>query len=90
MKSDSQLLVDAIRLLKPNSEFVIRDNDYSTIEWHILEGEAPSQAEIDEAIEQVKADDAQVELDKAAKKAAAEAKLVALGLDLDDLRALGL
>ena len=90
MKSDSQLLVDTIRLLKPNSEFVIRDNDYSTIEWHILEGEAPSQAEIDEAIEQVKADDAQVELDKAAKKAAAEAKLVALGLDLDDLRALGL
>jgi hypothetical protein len=90
MKSDSQLLVDAIRLLKPNSEFVIRDNDYSTIEWHILEGEAPSQAEIDEAIEQVKEDDAQVELDKAAKKAAAEAKLVALGLDLDDLRALGL
>ena len=90
MKTDSQLLVEAIRLLKPDSEFVIRDNDYSTIEWHILEGEAPSQAEIDEAIEQVKADDAQVELDKAAKKAAAEAKLVALGLDLDDLRALGL
>jgi hypothetical protein len=90
MKTDSQLLVAAIRLLKPNSEFVIRDNDYSTIEWHILEGEAPSQAEIDEAIEQVKADDAQAELDKAVKKATAEAKLAALGLDADDLKALGL
>lgn len=90
MKTDSQLLVAAIRLIKPDSEFVIRDNDYSTIEWHILEGEAPTQAEIDEAIEQVKADDAKAELDKAAKKAAAEAKLAALGLTPDDLAALGL
>lgn len=90
MKTKIQLLVDAIRLLKPNSEFVIRDNDYSTIEWHILEGEAPTQVEIDAAIKQVKADDAKAELDKAAKKAAAEAKLAALGLDTDDLKALGL
>ena len=90
MKTDSQLLVDAVRLLKPNSEFVIRDNDYSSIEWHILEGEAPTQVEIDEAIEQVKADDAKAELDRATKKAAAQAKLAALGLSLDDLAALGL
>lgn len=90
MKTDSQLLVAAIRLLKPDSEFVIRDNDYLTIEWHILEGEAPTQAEIYAGIEQVKADDAQVELDNAAKKATAEAKLAALGLDSDDLKALGL
>ena len=32
----------------------------------------------------------QAELDKAAKKAAAESKLAALGLEPDDLRALGL
>ena len=32
----------------------------------------------------------QLEADEAVKKAAAEAKLVALGLELDDLRALGL
>lgn len=32
----------------------------------------------------------QLAADKAAAKAAAEAKLVALGLELDDLRALGL
>ncbi len=44
----------------------------------------------DAAIEQVKADEAQAEIDKAAKKAAAEAKLAALGLDADDLKALGL
>ena len=80
----------AIQKLKPDSEYKFHEQDYSSIEWFKLEGEAPTQAEIDAAIEQVKADEAQAEIDKAAKKATAEAKLVALGLDLDDLRALGL
>ena len=80
----------AIQKLKPDSEYKFNEQDYSSIEWFKLEGEAPTQAEIDAAIEQVKADEAQAEIDKAAKKATAEAKLVALGLDLDDLRALGL
>jgi len=80
----------AIKNLKPNSEFTYQEQDYSTIKWDVLEGEAPTQAEIDAAIEQVKADEAQAELDRAVKKSVAEAKLVALGLDLDDLKALGL
>lgn len=83
-------LSEAIRKLRPNAEFSFTEDDYSTVKWNILVGDAPTQAEIDAAIEQVKADEAQAELDKAAKKASAEAKLVALGLDLDDLRALGL
>ena len=83
-------LTKAIKKLKPTAEFSFTDNDYSTIKWNVLEGDAPTQAEIDAAIEQVKEDDAQVELDKAAKKAAAEAKLAALGLTADDLKALGL
>lgn len=78
-------LTKAIRKLKPESEFVYFDDDYSTIKWHILEGEAPKQAEIDAAIEQVKADEAQAEATNAADKAAlldrlgiteAEAKLL--------------
>lgn len=48
-------LTEAIRLLKPNAEFAFSDNDYSTIEWHVLDGEAPTKAEIDAAIEQIKA-----------------------------------
>lgn len=48
-------LTKAIRLLKPNAEFAFSDNDYSTIEWHVLDGKAPSKAEIDAAIEQIKA-----------------------------------
>jgi hypothetical protein len=83
-------IAKAIKKLKPTAEFSFTDNDYSTIKWDVLDGDAPTQAEIDAAIEQVKADEAQAELDKAAKKAAAEAKLAALGLTTDDLKALGI
>ena len=83
-------LNQAIRKLKPTAEFSFSNNDYSTIKWDILEGEAPTQFEISAAIEQIKADEAQAEAEAAAKKAAAEAKLAALGLTAEDLQALGL
>ena len=83
-------LTKAIFLLKPNAQFSFTDNDYSTINWIVLEGEAPTQAEIDDAIEQVKADEAQAIIDQANAKAAAQAKLAALGLTVEDLTALGL
>jgi len=83
-------LAKAISKLKPTAEFSFTNDDYSTIKWDVLEGEAPTKAEIDAAIEQVKADETQAELDKVAKKAAAEAKLKALGLTAHDLAALGL
>jgi len=63
-------LAKAIRKLKPNSEFSFTDNDYSTIKWDVLEGTAPTQAEINTAIEQVKAEEAQAETTKATAKAA--------------------
>lgn len=75
----------AIRKLKPTAEFSFMNNDYSSIKWDVLEGEAPTQAEIDAAIEQVKADEIQAEATKATEKAAlldrlgiteAEAKLL--------------
>jgi len=83
-------LMKAIRKLKPNSEFSYTDDDYSTIKWDVLDGKAPTQKEIDAAIEEVKADEAQAEATKATAKAAAQGKLAALGLTTDDLRALGL
>ena len=83
-------LVLAIRKLRPNSEFSFTNNDYSTIKWDVLDGDAPTQKEIDAAIKEVKADEAQAEATKATAKATAEGKLAALGLTTDDLRALGL
>lgn len=86
----SNYINDAIRKLKPNAEFTFSNNDYSTIEWIALEGEAPTQAQIDEAIKQIKADETQVVIDQANAKASAQAKLAALGLTVADLEALGL
>ena len=80
----------AILTLKPNSEFTIKNRDYSTIEWIVIDGQPPTQSEVDAAIEQVKADEIAQDQAKAQAKAAAEGKLAALGLTTDDLRALGL
>ena len=83
-------LSKAILRLKPNAEFSHTENDYATIKWDVLDGDAPTQAEINSAIELVKADESKAQADKEAAKAAAEAKLAALGLTGDDLKALGL
>ena len=83
-------LVKAIRKLKPNAEFTFNESDYSSIKWDVLDGDAPTQAEIDAAIEQVKADELAEAEARAQAKASAEAKLEALGLTADDLKALGL
>jgi hypothetical protein len=80
----------AIRKLRPSAEFAFSNRDYSTVEWFVLEGDAPTQAEIDSAIEQVKTNEAAEAEAKAQAKASAEAKLEALGLTADDLKALGL
>jgi hypothetical protein len=71
----SDYLFKAIRKLKPNSEFSFTNNDYSTIKWDVLEGDAPTQAEIDVAIEQVKADELAEAEAKAAKREALLSKL---------------
>lgn len=87
MQNDN--LVDAIKKLRPNAEFKFENSDYSTIEWFNLEGDAPTQDEIDIAIEEIKAVK-QAKIEAAAQaKIAAEAKLVALGLTAEDLKALG-
>lgn len=83
-------LVQAIKKLKPNSEFSYSGNDYSTINWVVLEGTAPTQSEIDATIEQLKIEEINAEAIKAEAKAVAQAKLAALGLTADDLKALGL
>jgi len=80
----------AISKLCPTAEFSFSDEDYSTIVWNKIDGKVPTQAEIDAAIEAVKAEEAAAESKAAADKATAQAKLAALGLTADDLKALGL
>ena len=83
-------LARAILKLKPGSQFRLENNDYSTIEWFEIDGNAPTQTAIDETIEQIKLEDITQSEAKAQAKAQAEAKLSTLGLTTDDLRALGL
>lgn len=83
-------LTKAILLLKPNAEFSYIDDDYTTIKWDVLTGNAPTKSQIDAAVEQVKANEAQAVIDKATAKASAQSKLAALGLTVEDLQALGL
>jgi hypothetical protein len=75
----------AIKLLRPTAQFSFTDNDYTTIKWDVLEGDAPTQAEIDAAIEQVKADEVAQAETKAAQKAAL---LDRLGINEDEAKLL--
>ena len=63
-------LAKGIKKLKPTAQFSFTEDDYSTIKWDVLEGIAPTQAQIDAAIEQVKADEITEAATKAAQKAA--------------------
>lgn len=78
-------LVKAIQYLKPNAEFSLDDNDYLTIQWHLLEGDAPTQADIDASIKAIKAEEKANEAKSATDKAALLAKL---GITADEAKLL--
>jgi hypothetical protein len=63
-------LTKAIKRLNPTAEFSFTDDDYSTINWDVLEGNAPTKKQIDDAIKAIKADEAnQIEANATAKAA---------------------
>lgn len=65
----------AIQRLRPTAEFSYSDNDYSTIQWDVLEGEAPTQSEIDAAIEEIKAEELATKAKAATDRTALLARL---------------
>lgn len=75
-------LAKAIKNLKPNSEFVFRDEDYSSIEWIILDGDAPTKKEIDDEIKKIKTTEI---TNQKTKEAARQAIADRLGLTADEL-----
>ena len=78
-------LVKAIKKLKPTAEFSFTDEDYSTVQWDVLEGKAPTQKQIDDAIKQVKAEEiAEAEANAAQRQAI----LDKLGLTADEAQLL--
>ena len=74
-------LISAIHKLKPNAEFSFQNDDYSTIKWDILEGKAPTQAEINKAITEIKANELTEAKNKAVQR---QAILDRLGLTSEE------
>ena len=74
-------LTKAIQNLRPNSEFSYTEDDYSTIKFDVLEGEAPTQKQIDDEIIRIKDTEKTAEAEKATAKAAL---LKRLGITADE------
>lgn len=75
----------AIKKLKPTAEFSFQNDDYSTIKWIVLEGDAPTKKQIDDAVKEIKAD----EIAEAEAKATAKAALLdRLGITADEAKLL--
>jgi hypothetical protein len=80
---------DVLRFLRPNGGWVIIGDDFETV--RLDEGVEPiTKAQFEAGFSQYDAWKLEQEAQTAAKKAVAEAKLAALGLNADDLKALGL
>lgn len=76
-------LVKAIKKLKPTAEFSLSNNDYSTIKWDVLDGDAPTQKDIDAALKQVKAEE---KIEAETKAAQRQAILDRIGLTAEELQ----
>ena len=75
----------AIFSLRPNSEFTLKNHDYSTIEWIVLEGEAPTAAEVQAEVHKIEAQDAAREAQDAETK---NALLERLGITAEEAKLL--
>ena len=81
-------ITKAIQSLCPDAEFVISADNYSTIVWHKLEGDAPTLAQIKAEMKRLTDLESSAEAAKVAAKESAIAKLAALGLTEDEAKAI--
>lgn len=81
-------IVAALNNLVPDAKWQLTGDDYGQINW--IEGDKPTLKEIQDEINNIPLREAEKKAEKEIKKNAAEAKLIALGLTIDDIKALGL
>jgi hypothetical protein len=79
---------EVLHMLIPSGGWAITGDDYEGIKF--LEAEPITKAQFEAGFAQYDAWKAEQQAEQAAAKASAEAKLAALGLTADDLKALGL
>ncbi len=82
---EAKYIIKAIHKLKPNAEFSFIEDDYSTIKWDVLDGDAPSILDIEETINKIK-DEEMLAQNKAA--IAKAALLEKLGITEDEAKLL--
>jgi hypothetical protein len=80
--------VEVLQMLIPTGGWVLRGDDYEGIEF--IEATPITKAQFTAGFAQYDSWKAEQDAKAAADKAAAQAKLAALGLTTDDLKALGL
>jgi hypothetical protein len=78
---------DVLTLLRPEGGWIIYGDDFDSIQWII--GEPITKAQFEAGFAQYDAWKAEQDAIATAAKDSAFAKLAALGLDVDDLKALG-
>ena len=79
---------EVLSMLCPNTEWVIYGDDFDSIQW--IKGDKITKAQFEAGFAQYDAWKAKQDAQIAADKTSAIAKLEALGLTADDLKALGL
>ena len=81
------MIIEAIKKINPNAEASVNAEDINQITWH--NGTPPiSKADIEAMIPIVEQELKDAEANKLAKKESAKAKLAALGLDEEEIKAL--
>lgn len=79
---------EVLSMLCPDSEWVIYGDDFNSIQW--IKGPQITKAQFEAGFDKVEAWKAQQQAAIVSSKETAQAKLTALGLTAEDLRALGL
>ena len=80
--------LDVLTMLIPGGGFTLNGDSFTDVEWY--EATPITQAQFDKGVEDYAAWKAEQDAKAAADKASATGKLEALGLTVDDLKALGL
>jgi hypothetical protein len=85
----SNIIFKAIRKINPNAHMIIRGNDVGSCEIQWLENTTPiSKEDIQAQIPIVEQEIANEKANRIAKKESAKAKLSALGLDEEEIKAI--
>lgn len=82
-------IVEALAYLAPKGGWTLSGDDYANLVW-LVPGTPPTLDEIKNEIANLEIKKAQDKIDRENARLVAEAKLAALGLTGDDLKALGL